>query len=196
MLEIIYKQVSDLHPYERNPRKNKDAVKSVAASIQAFGFKVPIVIDANGVIVTGHTRLLAAKQLGLKEVPCVVADDLTEDQIKAFRLADNRVAEMATWDQDLLPMELADIVMPMTDFGFQTVSPDAFSTEFSLDDGEKKPFQQMSITLHDRQMELIQAAIKQVYADNAVHENFTNENHNGNGLYEIVRQWAVQRGLI
>ena len=196
MLEIVYKQVSALHPYERNPRKNKDAVKGVAASIEAFGFKVPIVIDSNGTIIAGHTRLLAAKKLGMKEVPCVIADDLSEDQIKAFRLADNRVSEMATWDQELLPLELADIVLPMTDFGFQTVSPEYFSTEFSLDDGEKKPFQQMSITLHDRQMELIQAAIKRVYEDKEVHETFTNENHNGNGLYEIVRQWAAEKGLV
>ena len=196
MLEIVYKQVSALHPYERNPRKNRDAVKAVAASIEAFGFKVPIVVDSNCTIIAGHTRLMAAKQLGMKEVPCVIADDLSEDQIKAFRLADNRVGEMATWDQDLLPMELADIVMPMTDFGFQTVSPDDFSTEFALDDGEKKPFQQMSITLHDRQMELIQAAIKRVYEDKEVHETFTNENHNGNGLYEIVRQWAAEKGLV
>ena len=196
MLEIVYKQVSALHPYERNPRKNKEAVKSVAASIDAFGFKVPVVVDGQDNIICGHTRVLAAKQLGMAEVPCVIADDLTEDQIKAFRLADHRVAEMATWDQDLLPMELADIVMPMTDFGFQTVSPDDFSTEFTLDDGEKKPFQQMSITLHDRQMELIQAAIKRVYEDKEVHETFTNENHNGNGLYEIVRQWAAEKGLV
>ena len=196
MLEIMEKPLSELHPYERNPRKNKDAVKSVAASIQSFGFKVPIVVDTAGTIIAGHTRYLAAKKLGMKTVPCIIADDLTEDQIKAFRLADNRVAEIATWDQELLPMELADIVMPMTDFGFQTVSPDDFSTEFSLADGEKKPFQQMSITLHDRQLELIQAAIKRVYEDHEVHENFTNENHNGNGVYEIVRQWAEGKGMI
>ena len=196
MLEIMEKPLSELHPYERNPRKNKDAVKSVAASIQSFGFKVPIVVDTAGTIIAGHTRYLAAKKLGMKTVPCIIADDLTEDQIKAFRLADNRVAEIATWDQELLPMELADIVMPMTDFGFQTVSPDDFSTEFSLADGEKKPFQQMSITLHDRQLELIQAAIKRVYDDHEVHENFTNENHNGNGVYEIVRQWAEGKGMI
>ena len=188
--------LNDIHPYAKNPRKNDEAVSAVAASIREFGFLVPLVIDRNHEIVAGHTRYRAAKQLGMKDVPCVIADDLSEDQIKAFRLADNRVSEMATWDQELLPLELADIVLPMTDFGFQTVSPEDFSTEFSLDDGEKKPFQQMSITLHDRQMELIQAAIKRVYEDKEVHETFTNENHNGNGLYEIVRQWAAEKGLV
>ena len=112
--------LSDIHPYARNPRKNDEAVKNVAASIREFGFLVPLVIDRNHEIVAGHTRYKAAKSLGMKEVPCVIADELTEDQIKAFRLADNKVSEAAQWDMDLLPLELADIVMPMTDFGFET----------------------------------------------------------------------------
>ena len=84
-------------PYEKNPRKNDDAVKYVAESIQQFGFKVPIVIDTNGVIIAGHTRYKASKKLGLKEVPCIIADDLTEEQIKAYRLADNKVSELSEW---------------------------------------------------------------------------------------------------
>ena len=109
--------LSDIHPYARNPRKNDEAVKNVVASIREFGFLVPLVIDRNHEIVAGHTRYKAAKSLGMKEVPCVIADELTEDQIKAFRLADNKVSEAAQWDMNLLPLELADIVMPMTDFG-------------------------------------------------------------------------------
>ena len=132
----------------------------------------------------------------MKEVPCVIADELTEDQIKAFRLADNKVGEMAQWDMDLLPLELADIVMPMADFGFEVISDDDFSENFTLDDGEKKPFQQISITVHDEQAKLILAAIKYVYDHKSVTETFTNENHNGNGLYEVVRQWATSKGLI
>lgn len=143
--------LSDIHPYARNPRKNDEAVKNVAASIREFGFLVPLVIDRNHEIVAGHTRYKAAKSLGMKEVPCVIADELTEDQIKAFRLADNKVSEAAQWDMDLLPLELADIVMPMTDFGFETISDADFSENFTLDDGEKKPFQQISITVHDEQ---------------------------------------------
>ena len=152
--------LSDIHPYARNPRKNDEAVKNVAASIREFGFLVPLVIDRNHEIVAGHTRYKAAKSLGMKEVPCVIADELTEDQIKAFRLADNKVSEAAQWDMDLLPLELADIMMPMTDFGFETISDADFSENFTLDDGEKKPFQQISITVHDEQAKLILAAIK------------------------------------
>ena len=117
-------------------------------------------------------------------------------QIRAFRLADNKVSEAAQWDMDLLPLELADIVMPMADFGFEVISDDDFSENFTLDDGEKKPFQQISITVHDEQAKLILAAIKYVYDQKAVTETFTNENHNGNGLYEVVRQWAVQKKLL
>ena len=91
-MEIINRKVKDLIPYDKNPRKNDEAVKYVKASIEQFGFKVPIVIDAAGVIVAGHTRLKAAKELGMEEVPCIVADDLTPEQIKAFRLADNMTA--------------------------------------------------------------------------------------------------------
>ena len=101
-MEIIYKKVGDLIPYEKNPRKNTKAVKYVANSIEEFGFKQPIIIDRDNVVVCGHTRLMATKQLGIEEVPCIVADDLTDEQIKAFRLADNKVAEKADWDFDLL----------------------------------------------------------------------------------------------
>ena len=187
--------LTDIHPYARNPRKNDEAVKNVAASIREFGFLVPLVIDREHEIVAGHTRFKAAQSLGMKEVPCVIADELTEDQIKAFRLADNKVGELAAWDMDLLPLELADIQMPMTDFGFEAISDEDFSENFTLDDGEKKPFQQISITVHDEQAKLILAAIKYVYEQNAVTETFTNENHNGNGLYEVVREWAAMKKM-
>lgn len=124
-------QISDLVPYENNPRKNDDAVEKVALSISAFGFKVPIVIDSNNVIVTGHTRLKAAKKLGLSVVPCIKADDLTDEQIKAFRLADNKVGEFSEWDQDKLMQELdalGDIDMSL--YGFE------FPSDDDLGDGE------------------------------------------------------------
>jgi hypothetical protein len=187
--------LKDIRPYGRNPRKNDEAVKGVAASIREFGFLVPLVIDRNHEIVAGHTRYAAAQSLGMKEVPCVIADELTEDQIKAFSLADNKVGEMAQWDMDLLPLELQEIMMPMTDFGFQVISDEDFSENFMLDAGEKKPFQQISITVHDEQAKLMLAAIKYVYDQKAVTETFGNENHNGNGLYEVVRQWAEQKKL-
>ena len=119
-MNIVDKKIKDIHPYEKNPRRNDDAVQYVAESIRQFGFKVPIVLDSNNIVVAGHTRLKAAKKLGLKEVPCIVADDLTDEQIKAFRLADNKVSEAAEWDYDLLDLELDDLLdFDMTVFGFE-----------------------------------------------------------------------------
>lgn len=117
-MKVIEKSPLELVPYEKNPRRNEHAVKAVAASIREFGFKVPIIIDKDNVIVAGHTRLKAAKFLGLAKVPCVIADDLTDKQIKAFRLADNKTAELAEWDDELLKAELEDIDLDMTQFGF------------------------------------------------------------------------------
>lgn len=118
-MDVIEKKLKDIKPYEKNPRKNDSAVDAVANSIREFGFKVPVVIDKDGVIVCGHTRYKAAKKLCLKTVPCVVADDLTDEQIKAYRLADNKVSELAEWDIDLLGEELDGIFdIDMSDFGF------------------------------------------------------------------------------
>lgn len=121
-MKIIEMQVDDLHVYENNPRDNEEAVKYVANSIKEFGFKVPIIIDKANVIVAGHTRLKAAQQLGLEKVPCIVADDLDDDQIKAFRLADNKVSEASSWDWSKLEQELDDLSIAdfdMSEFGFE-----------------------------------------------------------------------------
>ena len=118
-MNIVEKNIADIKPYGNNPRKNDSAVAPVANSIREFGFKVPIVIDKDGIIIAGHTRYRAAKELKLKTVPCIVADDLTEQQVKAFRLADNKVSEFAEWDQDALLEELQGILeVDMSDFGF------------------------------------------------------------------------------
>lgn len=118
-MEIINKKLSELKPYEKNPRLNDEAVKYVANSIKEFGFKVPIIVDKNNVIVAGHTRYKASKELGLKEVPCIIADDLNEEQIKAFRLADNKVSEKSMWDFGMLDEELENILnIDMEQFDF------------------------------------------------------------------------------
>lgn len=118
-MQIVEKAIKDIKPYEKNPRKNDSAVDAVANSIKEFGFKVPVVIDKDNVIVCGHTRYKAAKKLGLDKVPCVIADDLTDEQIKAYRLADNKVSELAEWDIDLLGDELDGIFdIDMSDFCF------------------------------------------------------------------------------
>lgn len=118
-MDLFEIAVDDLIPYENNPRLNDEAVDAVAASIREFGFKVPIVIDKNNVIVCGHTRMKAAVLLGLDTVPAIRADDLTDEQVKAFRLADNKTAELADWDFDALSEELAKLQdMDMSEFGF------------------------------------------------------------------------------
>ena len=119
-MEIVYKKVNDLIPYENNPRINDEAVEYVKNSIKEFGFKVPVVIDKDNVIIAGHTRIKASKELGIKDIPCIIADDLTEGQVKAFRLADNKVSEFSQWDYVLLDEELQNIDLSMNDFGFDT----------------------------------------------------------------------------
>ena len=136
-MNIIEKPINEVIPYEKNPRINDNAVPAVMKSIEEFGFKVPIVIDKNGTIVTGHTRLKAAKKLGMKTVPCIVADDLTPEQIKAFRLADNKVAEAAEWDMELLNKELDGIVdIDMSDFNFGDITDSPSSEDVVEDNGE------------------------------------------------------------
>ena len=128
--------LGELHPYENNPRFNADAVEKVAASIKEFGFLVPIVVDKNNVIAAGHTRYEAAKMLGMEKVPCVIEDSLNEKQIRAFRLADNKVAEIASWDFAKLQTELNELSdqFNFQDFGFTSFSQD-FSTEQEEESG-------------------------------------------------------------
>lgn len=192
--KIVMLPVSEVRPYEKNPRKNADAVKFVKASIEQFGFKVPIIIDSNRVIVCGHTRLMAAKSLGMSEVPCIMASDLTDDQIRAFRLADNKVGEFAEWDMDLLGEELDAIAdacdIDMGDFGFDPeLDPDQLGDSFSLPDGDKNGICQWTITFAEEQKAFIENAIKGVECS----ETFGNANENGNRIYEVVKQWAAQR---
>ena len=192
-MNIVEKPISEITFYERNPRKNDAAVEAVAKSIQDFGFKQPIVIDAEGVIVAGHTRVKAAKKLKLKTVPCVLADDLTEEQIKAYRIADNSTAGIAEWDIEMLLAEVAELPdWDFAEFGLEDIlpSPETYD-DFTLPDGEKSPFETISFTLATEQADLIRYAMGIVKND--IHETFGNENSNGNAIYEVVRQWAEQR---
>lgn len=118
-MKIEEMRTADLVPYENNPRNNDDSVDAVAASIREFGFKVPIIVDKNNVIVAGHTRLKAAEKIGMETVPVIRADDLTDEQVRAFRLADNKTAELAGWDFARLEEELAALdEIDMSEFGF------------------------------------------------------------------------------
>jgi len=123
-MQVEMRKVTEIKPYERNPRENDAAVEAVAHSIREFGFRQPIVVDAEGVIIVGHTRWKAAQKLGLAEVPVHVATDMTPAQIKAYRIADNKVAELATWDMELLPLELSELRGMDIDLGLL-----GFSTE-------------------------------------------------------------------
>lgn len=121
-IKVTMRKLAELVPYENNPRDNSKAVNAVAESIKEFGFKNPIIVDKGDVIVAGHTRYKAAEKLGLDEVPVIVADDLSDEQVKAFRLADNKTAELAEWNFELLDSELAEISeIDMAAFGFNAI---------------------------------------------------------------------------
>lgn len=132
-IKIEYRNIDELHEYENNPRLNDDAVDVVANSIKEFGWKVPIVIDKQNVIVTGHTRIKAARKLGITQIPCIVATDLSPSQIKAYRLADNSAAEKSGWDFSKLDIELQDLndLFCMSDFGF--IDYDSFDAQMETD---------------------------------------------------------------
>jgi len=134
MIQVQKININDVREYDNNPRNNDDAVDVVAASILEFGFKVPIIIDKNNVIVAGHTRVKACKKLGITEIPAIIADDLTDEQLNAFRLADNKTHEFATWDEKKLIKELENIKMDMFQFGFEDLEAqmetEVFDDEF------------------------------------------------------------------
>lgn len=135
-MEIVNKNIEEIKMYENNPRNNDGAVEYVANSIKEFGFKVPIVLDKNNIIVAGHTRYKAAKLLNITEIPCIIADDLSDEQVKAFRLIDNKAAELASWDIDLLNLELEnikDIDMELFDFQISNILDNVVDDEYEVE---------------------------------------------------------------
>ena len=192
--------INALKPYPNNPRKNEYAIEPVANSIREFGFKQPIIVDKNNVIIAGHTRLLAAKELGMTKVPVIVADDLDPEQVKAYRLADNKTGELAGWDFEQLDIELGDIAdINMGQFGFgdiaqdEDLSPDDFGTDFELSNADEREYFEMSFKLHAKQKELIEAALEAVDVSGV--DTYGNPNKNGNALYAVIKTWAEQKKL-
>ena len=191
-------QLDELRPYEKNPRKNDGAVNAVAKSIEQFGFKVPIVIDADNVIVCGHTRYKAAQKLKLESVPCIIADDLTPAQIKAFRLADNKTAELATWDFEKLTAELNSLTSELAkEFSFELPNQKE-STDIAVDilpptTKSKADFETIKFVFAREQKKIVDEALNAVTDE--IQETFGNPNKNGNAIYEVVRQWAEQKKL-
>ena len=121
-MKVEIRGIDSIRPYDNNPRKNDQAVAAVACSLEEYGFRQPIVVDSDGVIIAGHTRYKAALKLGLEKVPVHVATDLSPEQVRAYRLADNRTGELATWDYDILPIELS----ALQDAGYDMDTPVAF----------------------------------------------------------------------
>ena len=145
-------EIEKITPYARNPRKNQD-IDKVASSIKEFGFQQPIVLDKENIIIVGHTRFLAAKKLGMKQVPCIIADKLSDQQVKAYRIADNRVAEESKWDNELLNLELIDLQkdnIDLENLGFE-------QEELNKIFNEKDPLfvspEQSNININEEQIE-------------------------------------------
>lgn len=139
MKELQWRKVTEIKPYERNPRNNEGAADAVAASIKEFGWQQPIVVDRDGVIIAGHTRYKAAQKLGCKTVPVVVADELTEEQVKAYRLADNKTGELAGWDFSALEEELTELsAFDMQQFGFDDLEAKNFNVDALFAESEPK----------------------------------------------------------
>ena len=199
-MKVIEKATAELKPYENNPRINDNAVDAVAKSISEFGFKVPIVIDSANVIICGHTRWRAAQVLGLEKVPCIIADDLSEEEIKAFRLVDNKTSELASWAVDDLNKELASLSnCGMESYGFDMtavegvdLSPDNFSENFSLDmdkAAERKDFE-INFLLHKKQSALVKRAMPKELEELG---DESQSRRSGDLIFEIIRQWLEAR---
>lgn len=196
-MNILDLKLSDITPYENNPRKNDEAVKYVVESIKEFGFKVPIVIDKNNIIVAGHTRYKAAKKLKLKTVPCIIADDLTDEQIKAFRLADNKTSEFAEWDFNLLELELDSISnIDMSLFEFDSGIDDTFGTDFELPDDDKPQHRTITLTLSENQFTIASSCIDYIIENDLIKNTFGNANKRSNALFEVIYEWAEQKTLL
>lgn len=197
-MNILELELNKLKPYENNPRNNEEAVEPVANSIKEFGFKVPIVIDKDNVIIAGHTRYKAAKKLKLDKIPCIIADDLTEEQIRAFRLADNKVSEVATWDYNALNFELENIInidMAIFDFDMSGIT-DTFGTDFELPDDDKPQTRTITLSLAEEQYQIAMNCIDYITNNNLIVHDYDNANKKSNALFEVVYQWAEQKTLL
>ena len=181
-MEVLMININEIIPYEHNPRKNDDAVEAVANSIKNFGFKSPIVVDKNMVIVNGHTRHKASQLLGLTMVPVIIASDLTEEQCRALRLADNKTAEIAKWDKKLLQQELESIdweglQMEMTDFGFDNIF-DSQPQEVIHDDFEEGQY--ISATPYSMQGDIYVLGRHRLMCGDSTNEEMVNKLLDGN----------------
>ena len=196
-----YKRIhtSELIPYARNSRTHSDEqVTKIAASIKEFGFLNPIIVDGENGIIAGHGRVMAAKKLGIDELPVIEASHLTEAQRRAYVIADNRLALDAGWDDEMLRVEFAELAeadfdLTLTGFNLDEIDAldfddDAEAEMPELADGDKEPYQQKTFTLHDEQAAIVDDAIT-LARTNPTADTGLNENSNGNALALICQQW-------
>jgi hypothetical protein len=196
-VQVVEMSLAQLVPYDRNPRRNESAVDAVAASIEQYGWQQPIVADEEGVILAGHTRYMAAEQLGLETVPVKVERDLTAEQKRAYRIADNRVADIAEWDEPLLAIEINDLLelsvesLPgFTDEEFREYAGRVNGAGWPvLPDGGDGTISQRAFVLHVEQLRIVEAALKKVGAV----DSDLNTNRNSNALTAIC-QWYLDGG--
>lgn len=197
-MTVVNKPTAELKPYNKNAKKHdKKQIANVAESIKQFGFIQPIVLDKDDNVIIGHCRLEAAKKMHLDEVPCVMADDLTDEQVKKLRLLDNKLNE-SDWDIDLIAEEIADLDFDGfdVDFDIDTEYEDEdYSDEFSLKDGDREPIQNMTFTFSDDEAEVIKEAISEMKKTEKFkdYDNPLNQNGNGNALFLVVEEWLQQR---
>lgn len=196
-------KVNDLIPYANNSRTHSDEqVLQIASSIKEFGFLNPVIVDGENGIIAGHGRVMAAKKLGLDEVPCIDASHLSEAQKKAYIIADNKLALNAGWDDEILRIELnildeLDFDLDLTGFSADELDALTFDDDCEaempvLKDGDKEPFQQKTFTLHDEQAQIVDDAIT-LARTSPLADTGLNENSNGNALALICEQWLEKQ---
>lgn len=176
-MQITEMRLGDIHPYEKNPRRNDDAVEAVANSIKEFGFKQPIVVDKDHRIIVGHTRYKAAKKLRLKTVPVLIAEDLSDEQVKAYRIADNSTNALATWDYDLLLGEIQGLNFDMGDFGMELIP-----TEDKIDFSNLEKYKDQE---HTEEYD--------AFLDKFKEKHTTDDCFTPPAVYEAIKGWVLKR---
>jgi ParB-like chromosome segregation protein Spo0J len=197
-------QVADLIPYARNSRTHSDEqITQIAASIKEFGFLNPVIVDGENGIIAGHGRVVAAKKLGMTELPAVEASHLTDAQRRAYIIADNKLALNAGWDDEMLRVEFAELTeagfdLDLTGFSLDEIGALGFDNDSALDqmpllaDGDKEPYQQKTFILHDEQAAVVDDAVT-LARTSPLSDTGINENSNGNALALICEQWLEAR---
>lgn len=196
-LEIEYVDIDSIKPYENNAKLHpEEQIEQIKQSIEQFGMEDPIGVW-NNQIVEGHGRLIACKELGMKEVPIIRLDHLTDEERKAYALVHNKLTMNSDFDFNVLDGEIGNLDIDMSVFGFDSIDVDMndYGTDFELKDGDRDPLITMSLTFSDEQAEKINEAISkmkqsQTYKD---YEDEYNKNSNGNALYLVVLEWLMQK---